>query len=220
MGGVRLVKGDTVIVNPNVWHKFVNCDPKIKIISIGINNFQIQGLENNCLVPKNCSPIISSNMIFKDIDKYFVILKSLNLINNKFLKYNTHTHLINSLLTLLYNATLSSKKNIIEKENLIDIIKYYIDLHFLEEISLDRLSSELHLNKYYILHIFKRYTGTSPIKYINTKRLQEAQYMLISKDLNITDIAFRCGFNSSNYFQTYFKNEIGITPVQYRKKWK
>lgn len=218
--GVRLVKGDTVIVNPNVWHKFVNCDPKIKIISIGINNFQIQGLENNCLVPKNCSSIISSNMVFKDIDKYFVILKKLTLINNKLLKYNPHTHLINSLLTLLYNATLSSKKNIIEKENLIDIIKYYIDLHFLEEISLDRLSSELHLNKYYILHIFKRYTGTSPIKYINTKRLQEAQYMLISTDLNITDIAFRCGFNSSNYFQTYFKNEIGITPVQYRKKWK
>lgn len=159
-------------------------------------------------------------MVFKDIDKYFVILKKLTLINNKLLKYNPHTHLINSLLTLLYNATLSSKKNIIEKENLIDIIKYYIDLHFLEEISLDRLSSELHLNKYYILHIFKRYTGTSPIKYINTKRLQEAQYMLISTDLNITDIAFRCGFNSSNYFQTYFKNEIGITPVQYRKKWK
>lgn len=55
------------------------------------------------------------------------------------------------------------------------------------------------------------------MQYINKRRISEAQMLLISTKLTITEISFRCGFNNSNYFQTTFKKAIGITPGQYRK---
>lgn len=43
------------------------------------------------------------------------------------------------------------------------------------------------------------------MQYINKRRISEAQMLLISTKLTITEISFRCGFNNSNYFQTTFK---------------
>ena len=48
-------------------------------------------------------------------------------------------------------------------------------------------------------------------------RIEKAKVMLIAKpNLSITDIAFRCGFESSQYFATVFKKKADISPSQYR----
>ena len=41
--------------------------------------------------------------------------------------------------------------------------------------------------------------------------------MLTDTDMNITEIAIKCGFNDSSYFATVFKRIKGVTPVKYRK---
>lgn len=111
---------------------------------------------------------------------------------------------------------INQKKN----ENTVsERIKYYLDAHYLEDINLEIIAKNLHLNKFYLSHCFKNYMGISPMQYINKRRISEAQMLLISTKLTITEISFRCGFNNSNYFQTTFKKAIGITPGQYRKKW-
>lgn len=99
-------------------------------------------------------------------------------------------------------------------------IKNYIDAHYLEELSLAILAEKLNINRYYLSHLFKDYTGLSPMQYINKRRLNKAQNLLLTTDLTVTDIAMQCGYNNSNYFQTAFNNAIGMPPGKYRKAWK
>ena len=44
--------------------------------------------------------------------------------------------------------------------------------------------------------------------------------VLLTTKLTITAIAIECGYNNSNYFQSVFKNIVGMTPGKYRKMWK
>lgn len=98
-------------------------------------------------------------------------------------------------------------------------IKEYIDAHYLEELKLPDIAEALHINLYYLSHTFKDLTGSSPMQYIIRKRIEEAQTLLLTTNMTITDIAMQCGYNNSNYFQSVFSNIVGMPPGKYRKTW-
>ncbi len=66
--------------------------------------------------------------------------------------------------------------------------------------------------------VFKEATGQSPIDYLIKLRLQRSMDLLSDTGLSITEIAFKTGFNDSNYFTRHFKKIIGTTPSRYRKQ--
>lgn len=96
-------------------------------------------------------------------------------------------------------------------------IEKYIDAHFKEDITLDKLSELTFLNKYHIVHAFKQYKGISPISYMIQKRIHEAKILLSTTNLQISEISYIVGFTSQSYFAQAFKKSVGISPLQYRK---
>ncbi len=58
------------------------------------------------------------------------------------------------------------------------------------------------------------------MQYITQLRIAEAQNLLLSTQLSVTDIAMQCGYNNSNYFQSVFSKLVGIPPGKYRNTWK
>ena len=82
------------------------------------------------------------------------------------------------------------------------------------------MAQNLHISEYYLSHTFKKYIGYSPMQYVIQQRIKEAQNLLLSTDLTITEIAFHCGYNNSNYFQSVFNSIVGMPPGKYRKSWK
>ena len=62
---------------------------------------------------------------------------------------------------------------------------------------------------------FKQVTGIGPNEYINIARINAAEILLRTTNKSITQIAFECGFNDSNYFSAVFKKMKGITPKKY-----
>ena len=68
-------------------------------------------------------------------------------------------------------------------------IEKYIDAHFKEDITLDKLSELTFLNKYHIVHAFKQYKGISPISYMIQKRIHEAKILLSTTNLQISEIS-------------------------------
>ena len=65
---------------------------------------------------------------------------------------------------------------------------------------------------------FKRETGFGFNEYLTLVRLQHAELMLRDRSAkSISDIAYSCGFNDSNYFSDRFKKAYGIPPLRYRK---
>lgn len=96
-------------------------------------------------------------------------------------------------------------------------MEQYINDHYAQDITLETLSSLVHINKYYLVHAFKSYKGISPINYLLQKRVEEARHLLDTTNYPVTKIAQIAGFSSQSYFSQAFKRMTGISPNAYRK---
>jgi len=67
--------------------------------------------------------------------------------------------------------------------------------------------------------IFQKLTGGSPMEYLLRLRMERAKILLRETDNKIIDIAFECGFGSSQYFANSFKHTTGATPSKYRSHY-
>jgi AraC family L-rhamnose operon regulatory protein RhaS len=65
--------------------------------------------------------------------------------------------------------------------------------------------------------IFLKLTGSTPMEYLFRIRMERAKTLLRETDSKIIDIAFECGYGSSQYFANAFKQAAGSTPSEYRK---
>ncbi len=96
-------------------------------------------------------------------------------------------------------------------------VKNYIDAHLEEDIRLEDLARAVHLNKFYLAHIFKESYGVAPMRYLTEQRILKAKNMLEQTDYSISTLAQAMGFSSANYFSQSFKKYTGLTPIQYRR---
>jgi AraC-like DNA-binding protein len=106
-----------------------------------------------------------------------------------------------------------------EKEQHAEAIASWINEHYSEKISLDRLASELSLSKYYASHVFKEVTGFTVMEFVMGCRLNQVKYLLeMEPDQTLTEVSRATGFESVAHFSRFFKEKVGVTPSQYRKK--
>lgn len=96
-------------------------------------------------------------------------------------------------------------------------IKDYLDTNYTEHITLDTLTSLTHMNKYYMSHSFVKYTGYSPIQYLNLKRMEAACTLLTDTDMSMSAISSATGFSSQSYFTQIFRKHYGMSPIKYRQ---
>jgi AraC-like DNA-binding protein len=65
--------------------------------------------------------------------------------------------------------------------------------------------------------IFQKLTGSTPMEYLFRIRIERAKTLLRETDIKIIDIAFECGYGTSQYFSNTFKRATGATPSDYRE---
>ena len=94
----------------------------------------------------------------------------------------------------------------------------FCDKNYSENLSLSLLEEKLHLNKYYISHLFSEKLGLRFNDYINSLRISEACRYLVHTDHSITEISEIVGFNTLRTFNRAFMKQLGISPSEYRKK--
>ena len=79
------------------------------------------------------------------------------------------------------------------------------------------IPKKLGLSEVHFRRLFHKTHSMSPVKYLNFLRLEKAKDYLRNNDLQIFEIADKCGFGSSYYFTRVFKADTGYTPSEYRK---
>lgn len=87
----------------------------------------------------------------------------------------------------------------------------YCLAHYTQPLSLEKLSRDLYLNKYYISHLFQEKMHIRFTEYIHGLRVELACDML-KKQVPITQVAFACGFSSVRTFNRVFLQRTGMTP--------
>lgn len=107
------------------------------------------------------------------------------------------------------------KKGVMGK---LDEVKKYIEENFTDpNLTLEQLGDEFSVSPNYLGRLFKKDVGMSVADYINGERLKWVLKELEDTERAAKDLAEKCGFVSTNYFYTYFRKKIGVTPQAYRE---
>jgi AraC-like DNA-binding protein len=96
----------------------------------------------------------------------------------------------------------------------------YLREHLRDNLSVTTLAEKACMSEPHFYRCFKQQFGFSPVEFINRERIHQATQLLSTTGLNVTEIAFECGFNQANYFLKVFRRQLGVTPTQFRERQK
>lgn len=125
--------------------------------------------------------------------------------------------LLSSILTELFIKEYHLEDEEISCAPYLRELRHYIDNHLACPIRLVDLEQRCHMSKYRICREFSTVFGLPPLKYINRKRLEAAESLLLSTQKKVRDIALETGFENTSHFINLFKREYGSTPQAYRE---
>ena len=102
-------------------------------------------------------------------------------------------------------------------EGIVERIMQFIQIHYMEKITIQMLSKRFFLNSAYLGQVFRKKSGISLNHYINSVRMNEAKKLLQQTNLKVYEVAHRIGFDDSNYFIIRFEEYSGQSPISYRQ---
>ncbi|SCP98680.1 Helix-turn-helix domain-containing protein [Anaerobium acetethylicum] len=116
--------------------------------------------------------------------------------------------------------TLAEKESKEKQDNVVHQAKRYILQHIQENIYIEEIADQVHLNAQYLMRLFKKETGLSILEYITDERLKLAKELLAKTDYPINKVADSVGYGNYSYFTKIFKKNTGMTPAAYRQNQK
>lgn len=128
-----------------------------------------------------------------------------------------------SLLVEIARLNRRSEEERVEEEkgkltNMITRVQDFVSYHYMEDIKVEDLAKSCHISETHFRRVFTSYMKMSPLEYINTVRINTACELLQKTDEPVADIAHKCGFTTNSTFNRNFKQLMGVTPVEWRKR--
>ncbi|WP_042476422.1 AraC family transcriptional regulator [Bacillus ndiopicus] len=225
--------GSGGMINSNVLHRTSaqsELDKNVQLLHIFDTSF-IGGQQGSRIEQKYITPIIAAPQIEVIALSPDDLAQSqlLNTIRESFhLSVNELGYEIklNSVLSdiwfQIFNIALPllDKMGSYDKSNdKIKLMMIYIHEHYAEKISVTNIAAAAFCSERECFRIFHACLNMTPIEYVRSYRLQMACYMLAKGNESITFISQACGLGSSSYFGKTFREYIGCTPLEYRRKW-
>jgi signal transduction histidine kinase/DNA-binding LacI/PurR family transcriptional regulator/DNA-binding response OmpR family regulator len=93
----------------------------------------------------------------------------------------------------------------------------YLYEHYMESISLDDAARYVGMSKEYLARCFHQEMGVTLVTYLNRYRVKQAKIFLDEGERSLTEVALEIGFSSNTYFSRVFKQEVGMSPSEYKQ---
>jgi two-component system response regulator YesN len=107
-----------------------------------------------------------------------------------------------------------------ESTNPIETAKSWILDNLGNNITIDKIAKEVHMNPTYLCEYFKNQTGKTVLDYVTKARIEKSRELLLSTDLKIYDISQQVGYTDTKYFSKLFRTYFGEVPSKYKEKAK
>lgn len=124
---------------------------------------------------------------------------------------------MSSVITLSDPYLTSNEKDDYHSELMTRAAKY-CKKEFTKDISLQKISDHLNLNKYYFCTLFKSHFDLTFWEYVTDLRIGYSKELLSLTNEKIAEISEKCGYLNISHFGKIFKKTTGLTPAEYRKK--
>lgn len=199
------------LINPSIFGKTTSLyqkfiDPILKNVELdhyllSINNIYHQSILND--IEKLGTLYIQSQQYHQPID--------LDCLATACILWNKWFELIKEHLS--YQPQSEPKEIVLQKK-----MVNFIYEHYSQTISLDDIAQSAHICRSLCCKLFKKYVQQSPNQFLNAYRIEKAKEQLLSTSMNITEIAYQCGFNHLSYFAKQFERVVGVTPKKYQQQ--
>ncbi len=211
---LTLKSGDILTVFPNQLHEYKYCSDEQFFITIFKPEilYDFKDIFYNMLPESNVYSTDNKNTFLYDLAyRLPEISKAENIYYNQIYKG----------LLYAFFGELFSKINLVKAKSadlsvLKSVLNYCVE-NYKNDISLNSVSTNLHVSKYYISHLLNDKLGISFNEYINSLRIADAVILLEQGKPDITEIAQISGFNTVRTFNRAFKSIYGQSPTQYKK---
>lgn len=92
----------------------------------------------------------------------------------------------------------------------------YVDEHFRESLTLERVSEHVHVSPSRVRHLFKDVTSVGFKEYVTNLRLSEAKRLLLTSDSSVQEVAYTVGYTNLHQFYKVFQRYASMSPADYR----
>lgn len=209
----RLGDGDLFLTFPNQIHFYHDETPIDAYMLIFVPDL-FSDLKEVFQNKSPVSPVLHADQLPEDIAEQLIKIRERLNSDDPFSRICAKGCLLSLLGELLPRVTLTDAP---ADQDSIKKLLIYCTENYTEPLSLELLSRELHLNKYYISHIFQERMSVSYKDFINNLRVEHA-CKLLTKDAHITEVAYASGFTTIRTFNRAFLKHMGMTPREYMKK--
>jgi len=114
-----------------------------------------------------------------------------------------------------------SREHILKNEYLdreMDYAVSYFNENYNKDISIEQYAESRGMSVSWFIRNFKKYTGMTPMQFIVSRRINNAQLLLEQTNYSINEIARIVGYDDQLYFSRLFRKQKGFSPSQYRKR--
>lgn len=194
------------IINSSEIHQSIGGKRRHALIQFSPSLFR----KNNIVLKRLVRDPYLTEIINKMIDEYYK--------NDEFSKFiiQGYAHLLIMHLYRNHSYKTIDYGHYAQSQAILKKCIKYIQDNYIKDISLQEIADMANVSKYHFCSIFKEFTGHTFKEYHNRIRINRAIELLGTTNISITEIAFLCGFNDSNYFSRKFHQITGKTPIAVR----
>jgi len=220
--------GEAMVIYPDALHSFSTDDPKgcgLVQLEFRINNLSVLEFKENpddnllflySLLHRTSRVLkISGNEKIRDNME--------RLINELEKPYGSSSSLAKLYFYELFihlSRRLKEEKDVILEKTDRHVVKalQYIHNNFLDDPGVELVARHCGISDRYLRKLFLNQTGQQLVDYKHQLRMKLASELLKDKSLRLTEIAYRCGYSTQQYFCKVFKDFYGLSPGEQRKK--
>ncbi len=121
------------------------------------------------------------------------------------------------IFLMLNRSIKEDRKTGSDIQNEIERATHYFNENYNAPIRIEDYAKSRHLSTCWFIRNFKEIVKATPMQYILSLRMINAQSLLENTDYNITEIAQTVGYDNPLYFSRLFRRQVGLSPSEYRK---
>lgn len=233
----RMKQGDLLVVGPNVYHRILNQpNSEIKLASLNFRAEVVRGTDVGGDEEQYLVPFLFQNGEFPHLIKASTGLpaKALGLIQEiyqnlpavtslKRLEVKTNLKMLLMMLRRHYADYLSTREMIDHRQKHMERLANafrYIETRYDQRIRIADVARVCGMSSSYFMNFFKTVTGQSFMTYLTSLRVAKAQHLLTSSDEAIAEISEVLGFCNQSYFGKIFHSFVGMSPLEYRRRFR
>lgn len=180
-------------------------------------NVAIENENNNWDLDHTASHLINNVDVNHLIERLTYTFTNNNKSKDVLLDLMIQELIVRLLQTKAKSLIINDTNNIFNDTRIGTVIKFIKDNLTNKDITVDQLAKKAYMSTSHFHKQFKNTLGVSPIDYINSEKIKFAKKLIKeSKDVRMSEIAFKSGFNNTSYFNRQFKKMEMMTPAQFK----